>query len=223
VVPTRQGPRSRGTDKARQIVQALMRDAESARLAGGTSFAAIGRALHVGSGQVALIYRGRSPNLSIVRAAQVLEAVGLELSARAFPVGAPVRDAGQLALLARLRQRVHSHLQWREEVPVMELPAAGTVDRRAWDAAIDGPGVCVRVEAETRVGDTQALERRVALKQRDGAADCVVLLLADTRHHRILLEVAGAGLRAAFPMQQRAALAALRDGRSPAGNALILL
>jgi hypothetical protein len=73
------------------------------------------------------------------------------------------------------------------------------------------------------VGDTQALERRVALKQRDGAADCVVLLLADTRHHRILLEVAGAGLRAAFPMQQRAALAALRDGRSPASNALILL
>jgi hypothetical protein len=200
-----------------------MREAEAARLSRGTSYTAIGRALHLGSGQVARICRGQSPNVSIVRAAQIFEAVGLELSARAFPVGAPVRDAAQLALLARLRRRVHPDLRWRDEAPVVELPAAGTIDHQAWDAAIDGPGVCVRIEAETHVGDVQALERRVALKQRDGFVDCVVLLLAETRHHRILLDVAGDGLRAAFPVSQRAALAALRQGRSPAGNALVLL
>jgi hypothetical protein len=200
-----------------------MRDAEGARLSRGTSYAAIGRALQLGSGQVARICRGRSPNVSIVRAAQVLEAVGLELSARAFPAGTPVRDAGQLALLARFRRRIHANLEWREEVPVVELATAGVIDHRAWDAALDGPGVRVRVEAETHVGDVQALERRVALKQRDGAVPCVVLLLADTRHHRMLLEVAGDGLRAAFPVNQRSALAALRDGRTPKGNALVLL
>ncbi len=201
----------------------LMRDAESARIAHGTSYAAIGRALRLSPGQVATIMRGQSPELSIVRAAQVLEAVGMELSARAFPVGAPVRDAGQLALLGRLRLRISPALTWRQEVPVLELPTAGAVDHRAWDAGIDGVGWRARVDAETHVGDLQAVERRVALKQRDGRETCVLLLLADTRHHRRLLDVAGVGLRARFPVPQRPALAALKAGRSPGGNALILL
>jgi len=204
-------------------VHALMREAEAARVDHGTSYAAIGRALRLGPGQVARIIRGQSPDLAIVRAAQILEAVGLELAARAFPVGAPVRDAGQVALLGRLRARISDDLTWTEEVPVIEMPLAGSIDLRAWDAGIDGPACRVRVDAETHVGDLQAVERRFALKQRDGRADCVILLLADTRHHRDLLNVAGAGLRSRFPVSQRAALAALRAGRSPQGNALIRL
>jgi len=219
----RRSPLTRGADKGRATVQTLMREAEAARVAHGTSYAAIGRSLHISRSQVARICRGGSPDLSIVRASQVLETLGLELSARSYPVGAPVRDAGQVALLARLRRRVHPDLAWREEVPVVEMPAAGFIDRRAWDVGMDGPGIRVRVDAETRVGDVQALERRLALKQRDGGEGCVILLLADTRHHRSLLVAAGAGLRAAFPVPQRSALAALRAGRSPGGNALVLL
>lgn len=205
------------------IAQLLMREAEAARVAHGTSYAAIGRALRLGPGQVARIMRGQSPDLAIVRAAQVLAAVGLELSARAFPLGAPVRDAGQLALLGRLRARVSADLRWTDEVPVIEMPVAGSIDLRAWDAGIDGPGCHVRVDAETHVGDLQAVERRVGLKQRDGRVDCVILLLADTKHHRELLDVAGDGLRSRFPVPQRAALAALRAGRSPGGNSLVRL
>jgi hypothetical protein len=222
-MPTRRGPLARGTDRGHAIGQALMRDAEAVRLATGVSYAAIGRALGLSTGQVALILRGRSQNLSIVRAAQVLAAVGLELSARGYPGGAPVRDAGQLALLARFRRRVHPGLRWREEVPVVEMPSAGSVDQRAWDAGLDGAGVCIRLDAETHVGDVQALERRLALKQRDTVATAVMLLLSETRHHRELLAIAGDGLRAAFPVPQRSALSALRDGRSPVGNALVLL
>ncbi len=204
-------------------MQSLMREAEVARVASGTSYAAIGRALHLGSGQVANIMRAQSPYVSIVRAAQVLAAVGLQLSASAFPVGPAVRDAGQLALLSRLRARIHASLRWSEEVPVLELPAPGVSDQRAWDAGIDGQGVLVRVDAETHVGDLQAVERRVALKQRDSRVGCVILLLADTKHHRDLLAVAGTGLRNRYPVPQRTALRALRMGRSPGGNALILL
>jgi hypothetical protein len=153
----------------------------------------------------------------------VLAAVGLQLSASAFPVGPAVRDAGQLALLSRLRARIHASLRWSEEVPVLELPAPGVSDQRAWDAGIDGQGVLVRVDAETHVGDLQAVERRVALKQRDSRVGCVILLLADTKHHRDLLAVAGTGLRNRYPVPQRTALRALRMGRSPGGNALILL
>ena len=200
-----------------------MRQAEAARAAHGTSYAEIGRALRLGAGQVARIMRGDSPNLAIVRAAQVLEAVGLQLSAGAHLAGAPVRDAGQVALLHRFRARVSAELTWREEVPVVELPVPGIVDHRAWDAALDGPVVYARVEAETHAGDAQALARRIALKQRDGHVSCVILLLARTRHHRRVLDEAGDGLRAMFPVSQRTALAALARGDSPGGNALILL
>jgi hypothetical protein len=199
-----------------------MRDAEAARLESGRSYAEIGRRLRLAPSQVRAILRDQSPELTIVRAAQVLEAVGLELSARAFPSGARVRDAGQVALLGRLRNRVHPALGWSFEVPVVGLAVPGVTDRRAWDAGIDGPGVRVRIDAETHVGDTQAVLRRVSLKQRDGEERCVILLLSETKHHRLLLEEA-VTLRAGFPVAQRAALAALKAGRSPEGNALVLL
>lgn len=222
-MPMRRGPLTQGTERGIAIGRSLMHDAEAARVARGTSYAAIGRALRLSPGQVATIMRGNSPELAIVRAAQVLATVGLQLSASAFPVGAPVREAGQIALLGRLRGRIAADLVWTEEVPVIEMPMAGSVDHRAWDAGIDGKSWRARVDAETHVGDLQAVERRVALKQRDGMVECVILLLADTRHHRAVLEIAAAGLRARYPVSQRAALAALRAGRSPGGNALILL
>jgi hypothetical protein len=200
-----------------------MREAEAARIASGTSYAAIGHALRLSPEQVARIMQVQSPSASVVRVAQVLEAVGLHLSARAFPVGPPVRDAGQVELLGRLRARIHPSLRWTDEVPVVEVPIPGHVDLRAWDAGIDGPGVRVRIDGETHVGDLQAVERRVALKQRDGQESSVILLLADTQHHRALLAQAGDAIRTRFPVSQRAALAALRDGRSPGGNALVLL
>lgn len=200
-----------------------MREAEAARAASGTSYSAIARALRLSPEQVARIMQARSSAASIVRIAQILEAVGLELSARAFPGGTPVRDAGQIPLLGRLRARIHGALVWTDEVPVVQLTVPGHVDLRAWDAGVDGPGVRVRIDAETHVGDLQAVERRVALKQRDGEEPCVILLLADTTHHRTLLAVAGDAIRGRLPVPQRTALAALRDGRSPGGNALVLL
>jgi transcriptional regulator with XRE-family HTH domain len=222
-MPTRQSAMSRGTERGHAIVRALVREAEMARTARGTSFAEIGRALRLSATQVANILRGKSPDVTIMRAAQLLAVVGLKLSASAFPEGEPVRDAGQLALLSRLRARIDAGLTWSEEVPVIEMPVPGAVDHRAWDAGIEGPFCRCRVDAETRVGDLQAVERRVALKQRDGREPCVLLLLADTKHHRALLDTAGEGIRTRFPVPQRAALAALKRGRSPAGNALLLL
>ena len=126
-------------------------------------------------------------------------------------------------MLARFRMRISAALKWTDEVPVIEMLLPGVIDRRAWDVGIDAPGVRVRVDAETHVGDLQAVERRVALKQCDGQESCVILLLADTKHHRALLAAAGDSVRARFPISQREALAALRDGRSPGGNALVLL
>jgi hypothetical protein len=200
-----------------------MREAETTRIEHGTSYAEIGRAVRLGGGQVAQICRGRSPGLSIVRASQLLAVLGLELSARAYPAGPAIRDVGQVALLARLRARLGPGLDWRTEVPVIEVPEAGFIDRRAWDAGIDGPGWEVRIDAETHIGDLQAVQRRVALKQRDGGVACVVLLLAETRHHRLLRRLARDSLTAQFPVPARRALGALSEGRHPGGSALIVL
>lgn len=71
------------------------------------------------------------------------------------------------------------------------------------------------VEAETVVDDVQALERRLALKKRDGRAEIVVLLLADTRRNRRAIAAAqAAGALAWLPVRTRQILGAL--GAPPA-------
>ncbi|HEX8025204.1 MAG TPA: hypothetical protein VF484_03270 [Candidatus Limnocylindrales bacterium] len=105
----------------------------------------------------------------------------------------------------------------------MELPVAGQVDLRTWDAGIDGHGWRLRVDAETHIGDVQAVLRRFRLKRRDSRVDAVLLLLAETRHHRHVLELISRDLEEQFPISARRALAALRAGQYPGGDAVILL
>ena len=104
------------------------------------------------------------------------------------------------------------------EVP---LPTSG--ERRAWDALIRFAGVRIGVEAETRVRDSQALQRRLALKRRDGRVEHVILLLGDTRHNRAFVRDAPPGLLVDFPVSGRAALRRLERGEDPGGSAIVLL
>jgi hypothetical protein len=99
----------------------------------------------------------------------------------------------------------------------------GPRDPRAWDATISGPGWSIGVEAETRVRDLQAVERRLTLKQRDGDVSTVILLLGDTRHHRTLVRNADAALAIAFPTPARTALRLLRRGEGLSANAVVVL
>jgi hypothetical protein len=147
--------------------------------------------------------------------------VGLDLAIRTYPAGDPIRDAGQLALLERLRARPHPCLRWRTEVP---LPIEG--DLRAWDAEIRGRDPRpwrVRVEAETRINDAQALERKVALKLRDDADGHLVLLVSDTRAHRRSLATLAPGLNAMLPRATREILSALAAGREPPGSGVVIM
>jgi hypothetical protein len=76
-----------------------------------------------------------------------------------YPHGDAVRDRAHLRLIARLRARLHPGLSWRAEVPV---PIAG--DPRSGDGVIGWRFGSALVEAETHLGDIQALERRVRPK-----------------------------------------------------------
>ena len=150
--------------------------------------------------------------------ARIGSVVGLDLSVRAYPNGAPLRDKAQLALLARFRERLSATLSVQSEVP---LPISG--DLRAWDLLILGAGDPIGVEAETRLADIQALERRIALKARDGHVSRVLLVASDTRGNRLAIRAAAQSLGDSFPVPGRVALAALGDGRDPGGSALILI
>ena len=77
----------------------------------------------------------------------------------------------------------------RTEVP---LPIQG--DLRAWDAVIAGfqpEADPLHTEAETRLYDAQGQLRRIALKARDGGADVLLLVVADTPRNRTAVRSAG--------------------------------
>ncbi|HUQ44890.1 MAG TPA: hypothetical protein VM451_10860, partial [Candidatus Limnocylindria bacterium] len=146
--------------------------------------------------QVARVCQGRSPKASVVLLATLAAIVGLDLAARTFPGGQPLRDRAQLALLARLRARIGTATSWHTEVPVVGGAPAGRSDLRAWDAVVSGRGWRAGIEAETNVRDVQALLRRLELKRRDGdIIGGLVLALSDTRHHRELVRTAAVTLR----------------------------
>ena len=191
-------------------------DISRARRGSGLSHAEVGRRCGMSRTMVARAEAGARPT-TLQEYALIGAAVGLEIRLRAYPQGDPVRDAGQLRLLDRLRLRINSSLNWRTEVP---LPIEG--DRRAWDALIRGIGWLLAVEAETILDDLQAVERRVAIKQRDGAMGHVVVLIADTRRNRTVL-AAHPDAFPGFSRDARAVLRALRAGEDPGCSAIVVL
>jgi hypothetical protein len=144
-------------------------------------------------------------------------AVGREIRLRAFPGGDPIRDAGQARVLERLHREVRPGLGWRTEVT---LPIEG--DLRAWDAMITGPGWRLAVEAETRIEDVQALERKLSRKQRDGDIAHLIVLFADTARNRRAFAAAPAAF-ASWPLRTRDVLGALRAGRDPGASGIVFL
>ena len=147
--------------------------------------------------------------------------LGHDLVIRTYPAGDPIRDRAQLALLERLRARLRPDLRWRTEVP---LPIEN--DLRAWDAEIAGRQPSPwrdRVEAETRIGDGQALERKLAHKLRDDPGGHLILLVSDTRANRRALAVLATGLAALLPCGTREILSALGAGREPPGSGIVII
>ncbi len=210
-------------DRANRRAQAVLNDLgneiREARTGRGLSQAFVGDAVGLSRNQIGLIEHGEAPRVSLRDLARLLAGVGLELSARAYPAGPPIRDAAQQALVDRLRARLHASARWSSEVA---LPIEG--DLRAWDAVVIVDAVRVAVEAETRLRDVQATRRRLNLKLRDDPRiGRLVLLLADTRTNRAAVRDLTLGLGPEFPVPARVALRCLAAERAPPANAIILL
>jgi hypothetical protein len=208
-------------DRARRRIEADLRraieDVAAGRRNAGLSLRTIGAACGVSHSAIDRMEAHRADSVDVVLLASMAASVGLDLRLRAYPAGDPIRDAGQQRLLERLRVRLHPGLRFPTEVV---LPIDG--DLRAWDAVIRGANWRVAVEAETVLDDIQAVERKVALKQRDGGIDHVILLVADTPRNRRALAAAPSAF-ATFSRDSRAMLRALREGRDPGGSGIVIL
>jgi hypothetical protein len=192
-----------------------------ARLGAGLSLRDAAASSAASHQQLLRFERGELDRLPITELGAWCAVVGLDLALRAYPAGDPIRDRAQLALLDRLRARIHAELRWRTEVP---LPGDG--DLRAWDAEIRGRRPQpwrARIEAETNVTDGQALERRLTLKDRDDPDGHLILLLSDTRANRTAIRALRDGLRELLPLGTREILTALSAGRDPGGSGIVIL
>jgi transcriptional regulator with XRE-family HTH domain len=216
-MPARVDRRGDGRRRGERLVRMLGSEWQHARVAAGLAQRHVAAAVGASRSRISRIERGEVRGLTIVRAAEISAVLGMDLTVRQFPAGPPLRDAGHIALLARFDGVVSPPYRITREAP---MPIAG--DRRAWDRRLDGPA-CIGVEAETRVADLQDLEREIALKVRDSGVNRAILLLARSRHNRELLRAELPSLRQSFPLGTREVLAALRAGRDPGANGLIVL
>jgi len=216
-VPIYERAVDRGARRGRFLVGRTSSELQTARREAAISQRELGRLLRVSHSKVSRALRGEPDQMTIEFAARMASILGLQLSVTLHPDGDPVRDAAHLALIGRFRRRVPDTFRWRTEVPI---PTAG--DHRSADIVLTGHGIEVLVEAETRLDDLQAVERKLAAKQRDLGIGRAILLVADTRHDRAVI-ARHPELRDRFPVSTRRCLASLSNGRDPGGDSLVVL
>ena len=213
---TRERAIDRGSRRGRQLESRLGGELRLARIGAGVSQRAVATAVGLSHAHVGRLERAEA-RWDLLTAARLCAVLGLELAVSVHPVASPLRDRAHLALLGRFAGRLHPSFTWRTEVA---LPIRG--DTRAIDGWLANDRCRVMVEAETRLADAQASERRARLKQRDAGHPRLILLLSDTRFNRAAVH-AIPGIAARFPVRSRRALAALARGDDPGGDSVVLL
>ena len=185
----------------------------------GISMSAVAAGIGCSRQLIGVLEHRRLGTVDPILLARYCAAVGLDLSMRAHPGGAPLRDAPQLRLLARLQAALGTTWAWRTEVPVSTDP----YDRRAIDAVLARERSRVGVEAIARLEDAQTEARGIGLKQQAAGLACMVILLADTRHNRYVVRAGAPTLDPMFPLRGRVVMSALRAGHAPPANGIVLL
>jgi transcriptional regulator with XRE-family HTH domain len=216
-VATRESARERGIRRAAYLLRRIGEDLRRARTAAGLSARLVAATAGISHGHLRQIERGLARHVEVDVLARIASVVGMELNLSAFPVASPLRDRAHLALLERLRARLHASWRWLSEV-VMPIPG----DRRSADATIENEQCDAMIECETHLDDIQALEREISAKARDLGCRRVIVLVLDSRHNRAVIR-STPELQRRFPIGTRAALGALARGDDPGGDCLIVL
>jgi transcriptional regulator with XRE-family HTH domain len=211
----------RGTRRGHRSLREFGDETREARIGAGLSQTALGRAVHMSAAKISRLERAQLPGLTIMDASRVASVLGLELVVRAYPAGAPLRDAAQAERLRRVLSHVRPPLRCRLDVPLPQRPDQPT-ELRGWDALLVGHGKRTAIELETRLRDVQATIRRHGMKRRDDPVEGFLLVLADTRtNRRIYAE--NADLWPDLPrLRTSRVLAALEAGDHPPSGILLI-
>jgi len=205
--------RSRGDARARRILAEFASEIKTARMTAGLSQDEIGRRAGLSGDKIWKIEHEKLETLSIRDACLTAAVLGLDLAARLYPNGVPLRDAGQARRLIRLVSDVCPPLRYRTDVT---LPRMGDVpELRAWDVLITGSGERTGVELESRLSDFQATTRRHNQKRADDPVDHFLLVVADTRHNRLVMREFAALLGDLPQLRTSQVLKRLSEGRHP--------
>ena len=208
----------RGSELGHAALERIGRELREARRDRGLSLEAAAHAAGISRAELSRIELGRSPMVPYLTLARCAAVVGLDLSSRLYPGARVLRDAAHASLLTDFRTGLHRSVRWATEVP---LPIRG--DLRAWDGLVSGTDWRFGVEAETGPRDSQALNRRLQLKARDGEVDGVLLVLRDSKANRAFARESAVELGPTFRQPGARALELLRAGASPGGSAIIFV
>ena len=207
----------RAARRTRKVMSELGSELRDARIAAGISQRHVGRVAGLSQSRISRTERAQRVPARIDELMVHGAALGLRLSLKAYPEGSPVRDASQLRVVERLRGRIGTAFKWRTEALIGDYG-----DLRAWDVRLDGPG-SIGIDVETRLSDMQALQRKMEAKWRDSGVDRIVLVVAATRHNRRVLAEHREALLSTFPADTPEIMAALRRGRLPGSNGIVVL
>jgi transcriptional regulator with XRE-family HTH domain len=217
-VATRETRQERGQRRGQAALRTIAQELRDARIVAGLSQAFVASLVGWKQSELSRLETFKSASVTLPRLGELAAVLGLELRAGLFPIGDPLRDKGHQALIRRFLSFVSGAFAVAREVP---FPNTG--DRRAWDVILRIAGQRIGVEAESRVRDIQAAARRIHERERDGRADVVLVVLADTAHNRLILPALLDALGDRFRTPRRSLFAALRTGRPLPGCGVILV
>ena len=192
-----------------------------ARIRAGLTLAQVAGAVGVSTATVLRTERNLGPGPRSQQLARHAESVGLRARLLLYPADDPLHDAPQLRLLRDFRLAVGGSARFDLERPVVAVP--GTNDRRAFDAVARLATVECGIECYTRFHDCQAQLRAALLKQRDAQLSRLIMVVRGSHTNRRAIAAAADIIRLNFPLGTRSVLSALRAGRDPGANGIVLI
>jgi transcriptional regulator with XRE-family HTH domain len=114
-MPARQRPGDLGAEDARRLGYAISSELRDTRLAAGLSQAVAARGAGMSASQWGRVERGVLERATTEQLCRAARALGLVVAVKLYAEGAPVRDAGHLALIERFGARLRAPLRLRSD------------------------------------------------------------------------------------------------------------
>ena len=138
-----------GNRRADRILRLIGSEVRDARIGAGLSQKSVAMAARTSIAQVSRIERAALPNVSLRDATILASVLGLDLVARTYPGGDPLRDTAQAKKIGDALRHVRRPLRYQTEALLPHRD--GIPERRRWDSLITDGISELGVEVEMRL------------------------------------------------------------------------